>query len=186
MLNSTVWIAISFLIVMAGVVAGRLVGIWLRYRGDRLITCPENLRPAGVRVDAVHAAASGLLEPEHLRLSDCSRWPERSGCGQHCLSQIAAAPEGCLVRHIVTRWYAGKVCASCGQPFGRLGWNSAQPALQAADKKTVEWKRIPIAQLPELLRSAVPVCFACRMADWLVREHPELALDRARRNLLQE
>jgi hypothetical protein len=28
------------------------------------------------------------LSQPHLRLSECSRWPERQGCGQECLSQI--------------------------------------------------------------------------------------------------
>jgi hypothetical protein len=178
---SSIWLAVPFLVVIAGIIIGRLASAWFRYRGDRLITCPENLRPAGVRVDARHAAASGLLHPAELRLSTCSRWPERAGCGQECLSQIEASPEGCLVRHILSQWYQGKVCASCGRPFGDVEWNTAKPALSRADKVTVEWKQVPVAELPEMLKTALPVCFACHMASTLVREHPELAIDRSRR-----
>src|SRR5689334_22489120 len=75
----------------------RLAIVWLRYRGQRLITCPENSRPAGVRVNAGQAATTALTGPAVLRLSSCTRWPEKAGCGQWCLSQIAAAPVDCLV-----------------------------------------------------------------------------------------
>jgi hypothetical protein len=184
MSGSALWLAVPLLVVAAGVLVGRLASAWLRYRGQRLITCPENLRPAGVRVDASHAAASGVLHAPDLRLSHCSRWPERSGCGQECLSQIASAPDGCLVHKIVTGWYAGKVCASCGRPFGDVEWNAAKPALRTADKVTVEWTQVPVAELPDVLKTALPVCFACHMASTLVREHPELALDRSGRTFI--
>src|ERR1017187_7400425 len=100
----------------AALVAFRLITAWWKYLGDRVITCPENHRPAGVTVDSSHAAWTGLARGPHLRLSACSRWPEMAGCGQECLSQIEASPEGCLVRRILVDWYAGKACASCGWP----------------------------------------------------------------------
>jgi hypothetical protein len=34
--------------------------------------------------------------------------------------------------------------------------------------------------LPETLAAAKPICFACHMAQTLVREHPELVVDRHR------
>jgi hypothetical protein len=173
-----IWLAVPFLVVLMAIIIGRLVYAWMRYRDERLITCPENLRAAGVRLNARHAAATSLLHAADLRLSACSRWPERAGCGQECLSQIEAAPNGCRVRSILTEWYAGKVCASCGRPFGDVKWNAAKPALQTADKVTVEWKQVAVAGLPETLKTALPVCFACHMAGTLVREHPELAIDR--------
>ena len=42
---------------------------------------------------AITTAASALLGPPELRLTACSRWPEKAGCGQPCLSQIAASPQ---------------------------------------------------------------------------------------------
>lgn len=173
-----VWFLLVLAVVALGILGGRLARAWLRYRGERLITCPENLRPAGVHVDERQAAVGALKGAPLLRISACSRWPERQGCGQPCLAQIEAAPEACLVRNILAEWYRGKVCASCGQPFGEIRWDVQKPALVLADKKTVECSEVSAEHLPEILQAALPVCFACHMANTLVREHPELALDR--------
>ena len=162
----------------AALVAFRLITAWWKYLGDRVITCPENHRPAGVTVDSSHAAWTGLARGPHLRLSACSRWPEMAGCGQECLSQIEASPEGCLVRRILVDWYAGKACASCGQPIGEIPPAGGKPALLLAEGISVEWKQISAELLPETLAAAKPICFACHMAQTLVREHPELVVDR--------
>jgi len=158
----------------------KMATAWVKYRGDLLITCPENRRPAGVRVDAGHAAATSLAHRPEMRLASCSRWPERAGCGQECLSQLETAPENCLVRNILVTWFAGKLCAVCGRPVGGIHEIGGQPALRRTDKVTVELKQIPVDQLPDTLAACEPVCFACHMADVLVREHPELAIDRSR------
>jgi hypothetical protein len=160
-------------------VALRWVSTCLKYRGQRLITCPENHRPAGVRVDARHAAGSALGHAPHLRVSECSRWPERAGCGQQCLEQIAAAPEGCLVRNILLKWYVGKSCRLCGRLIGDIVYGAAQPAVLTTDKGSVEWSQIPAEQLPDVLSAAELVCFACHMAGKMVREHPELVITRS-------
>jgi len=170
--------AIAFLLV--GLFIGRVVRLWWKYRGARVITCPENQRPAGIFVDAGHAAAKPFATTPPLRLSACSRWPERAACGQQCLSQVAAAPEDCLVRHILVEWYAGKQCVSCGTPFGEIPLAGAKPAVFCADNKSVEWSEIPADRLPETLAAASPICFACHMGNTLVRTHPELAVDRHR------
>jgi hypothetical protein len=167
-------------LILALVVVWRWASAWLAYRGDRVITCPENDRPAGVRVDAVHAAAGALGITPELRLSACSRWPEKAGCGQDCLREIEDAPADCLVRNIVARWYEGKSCAWCGNPIGTIDWGPNQPALLGADKNSVEWKQVPADRLFETLEAAVPVCFGCHMANKLVREHTDLAIERHR------
>jgi hypothetical protein len=177
---------ISWLVVLvAWTVVGRLLITWLRQRGARAIVCPENRRPAGVTVDAGHAALRGFLGTERFRLSSCSRWPERAGCGQECLSQIEASPEGCLVRKTLARWYEGKTCSFCGQPFGEIEWAGRKPALVRADAMSVEWSRVPAEQLTETLETALPVCFACHMASTLVRERPDLVIDRSCRTVLK-
>lgn len=160
----------------------RLAGVWLKFGGERLITCPENCRPAGVQVDARHAAATGLVHAPRLRLNQCSRWPEKADCGQQCLRQIEAAPEDCLVRNILVKWYQGRNCVSCGRPIGEIVVGGVKPALLTADKNTVEWSNIPAERLPDLLSAAQPVCFACHMANKMVREHPELVTDRSPSN----
>ena len=110
-------VAGAIILVAALVVLG---SVFWKYSGDRVITCPENERPAGVKVDAGHASLSVLGGKADLRLKSCSRWPERQDCGQQCLRQIEASPEGCLVRHILTQWYEGKNCAVCGQATREL------------------------------------------------------------------
>lgn len=67
--------------------------IWLygesrEYLEPRTIICPETLRWADVRVDAVHAARSALAGHAQFRLLACSRWPERQSCGQACAAQV--------------------------------------------------------------------------------------------------
>ena len=94
------WIFLGLAWLAIGILGGRWASVWLRFRGTRVITCPENTRPAGVHVDERHAAASPRRGTPTLRLSACSRWPERQGCGQACLAQIEAWPEGCLARNI--------------------------------------------------------------------------------------
>jgi hypothetical protein len=173
------WVLLA-VAVAAAIAAWRFVRACLLYRGTRVIQCPENLRPAGVTVDAGHAGITALGARPQLRLSSCSRWPERDGCGQACLAQIEAAPADCLVDHILTRWYEGKVCASCGRPFGKIDWSAQKPALLPADKISVEWHQIPAERLGETLETALPVCFSCHIAQTLVREHPELVTDRSR------
>lgn len=61
---------------------------YLRFRGTRVITCPERGEPTAVEVDAKHAAfTAGLGEP-YLRLAGCTRWPEHQDCSQACLKQV--------------------------------------------------------------------------------------------------
>jgi hypothetical protein len=171
------WVVIGAL---AAVVLWRMVGSWIKYRGNRLVSCPENQRPAGVRVAVGHAAATALGPRLELRLSSCSRWPEKAGCGQQCLSQVEASPEDCLVRNILAKWFEGKVCAVCGRPVGEIHEIGSEPALLRADKVTVEWKQVPVDQLLDTLAASEAICYACHMASTLVREHPELVVDRSR------
>lgn len=173
------WVLIA-VAVAAGVAAWRFIRAIFLYRGRRVIQCPENRQPAGVQVDAAHAGLTAMGSHARLRLSACSRWPERAGCGQQCLSQIEAAPADCLVDHILTEWYAGKSCACCGRPFAKIDWSLQKPALLPADKVSVEWSQVPAERLAETLETALPVCFACHTARTLVRERPDLVTDRSR------
>lgn len=170
-------VVVGVVVALLVVFLGRVVSQWIAFGRQRLIECPENRRPAGVQVDAWHAAWSGVARTPDLRLSSCTRWPERAGCGQQCLGQIEAAPQDCEVRRILAAWYEGKNCASCGQPIGNTLWTVQKPAL-LTDQTTVEWSQIPIDRLPEVLERSAPICFGCHMARTLVKEHPELAVER--------
>jgi Protein of unknown function (DUF1761) len=65
--------------------------IFSRYSGARPVACPENQQAAAVNIDLRHAAETGMDGCPNLRLSDCTRWPERSQCNQACLSQALEA-----------------------------------------------------------------------------------------------
>ena len=179
MLNITALITAAA-ILLAGIAVWRLGSAWLKYRGKRIVTCPENQKPAGVSLDVAHVAATALGGNPQLRLSLCSRWPERAGCGQECLSQIENSPEDCLVRNILLHWYEGKQCAWCGRPIGAIHLAERKPALLTADRCSVEWNQIPAEQLQQTLSTALPLCFTCHIANTMVREHPELVIDRSR------
>jgi len=147
---------------------------FLKHRGLRVVTCPETSDGAAVSLDAPFAASwDGVL-----RLSACSRWPERAGCDQACLTQIAGAPDGCLLHSIVTSWYAGKSCARCSRPIGKIVWHEGPPALLAPGGVTFEWKDALPQELPRLFRTHQPLCWYCNNVSELARLHPDYIVRR--------
>lgn len=152
-----------------------------RYRkfgGRRLVTCPQTHAAAAVSVDAWHAALSSASGEARLRVSDCSRWPERRDCGQGCLAEIAATPEECLVRTIVEHWYRAKVCVLCRRAILRADGSLRKGALMAPDRKTLEWSEVQPEDLPTMLQSHQPLCWSCHITETFRRLHPELVLER--------
>ena len=172
---------IVLLLVVAAVyfVVPLVVGTYIRYRGKRLITCPETRKPAAVNVDAGHAALTAAVGHSDLRLKSCTRWPEREDCGQECLSQIEISPEGCLLRNILTDWYRGRNCVSCGREFGELHLLDHKPALLSPEGKTVEWSDVPPQDVPAVLATHFPVCWDCHVTETFCREHPDMIVDRS-------
>jgi hypothetical protein len=156
----------------------RLAGAFLRYRGTRVVVCPENREMVAVEVDAAHAARSATQGHPDLRLESCTRWPEKAGCGQECLGQIESAPEACLLRTILGDWYQGKSCAFCGRSFHALHWHDHKPGLRGPDGKIVAWDAFRAEQVVDVLATHEPVCWDCRVAETFRREHPELVTDR--------
>ena len=164
----------------------RGAAVYRRFRGRRLVTCPETRKPAAVTVDASKAGVSAALGEARLRIQECSRWPalkpghaERRRCGQHCLAQIEAAPDDCLIKTMVTRWYAEKNCVFCQSSIGEVDWLGQKPALMRPDRNTVQWDGITAEHLPEVLASSQPVCWNCHVAESFRRQHPELVVDRS-------
>jgi len=170
--------AAAAVLVIAYVALRPLVRTYLRYRGTKVITCPETGTSAAVDVDARYAVGSQMsFGSPMLQLSSCSRWPERRACGQECLAQIEAAPHDCLARTILERWYAGRACALCGQPFGDVGWLDHKPAVRLSTGQMLAWAAIRPAELPVVLADSVPVCWNCHVAETFRREHPGLVVD---------
>ena len=178
-ISSIAWASL----ILAVIVACYLGSVWFKLRGQRVVICPENQRQVVVSLNAAHAASTSFGGSPDLRLSECTRWPEKAGCGQQCLSQIREAGASCLVRNILVAWYRDKVCAACGQPIGEIDWAGSHPALLVGDQVSVEWDRVPADKLTGTLAGALPICFACHTANRLVKEHPELVTDRHRAGL---
>ena len=135
----------AILVLVAGtLVFGITLGVrnYLRYRGQRLVTCPETHQAAAVRVDAAKAAITELIGKQEIRLDQCSRWPERRNCGQDCLSQVNADPAQCLVWNIVAGWYKGKSCAYCHKPFTEMHWHDRHPALLSPERVAKQWNEL--------------------------------------------
>jgi hypothetical protein len=152
---------------------------WQRWRGTRLVTCPETRHPAAVEMDLRHAVLGAVAtgRPD-LRLRDCSRWPERGKCGQPCLTQVEESPHDCLVRTLLEGWYAGRSCVYCRKPFGLIHWHDHRPGLRAPDGRLVEWKDVAAETFPDVLPSHEAVCWNCLMAEGFRMKFPELIVDR--------
>lgn len=163
---------------LAGVAAARA---WIRLRGSRVITCPENRQPAGVELDLPYAALTAAVGRSHFRLRDCSRWPEKAGCGQVCLMEVEESPEDCLVRHVLERWYVGKACAYCGHVFAAVHWHDHKPGLRAPEGTLREWSEVAPVEVPVVLATHRPVCWNCVVAEGFRRRFPDLVMDRAPR-----
>ncbi len=175
------YIIYSVAILVAGVFAfglSRAMRGYFKFRGKRIVSCPETHQAAAVRVAAGDTALGAILGREHLKLSECSRWPEREVCGQECLQQIAEAPKACLVSTIVQQWYQGQNCVYCHKPFGELHWHDHPPALVDQQRKTVQWTEIPAEKLQETMKTHWPICWNCHIAETFRRECPELVVDR--------
>ncbi len=173
--------ALAALVVIAAAYAtARGLRAYLKFRGKRLVTCPENRQPAAVALDARRAARQAVLGEANFRLAECSRWPERRDCAQQCLGQIESDPEGSLVGNIAAQWYADKRCAYCGKPIVAPGETRPEhaPALATATQPPVEWDDVPPEKLPEMFRTHQPVCWSCQVAETFRRRFPELVTDR--------
>jgi len=161
-----------------GYVAFYAIRAYLRFSGTRLVTCPETNQAAAVQMDARHAAAESFLNRPHFRLSDCSRWPQRLGCGQECLREIELAPADCLVRNIVGKWFTGKRCVYCLKRFETVeSVFHHNPALLGPDRKTLQWDEIRPEKLPAILATALPVCWNCHLAEKFRRERRDFVVD---------
>jgi hypothetical protein len=174
----------AYFIVIVAIATALYFGVrWLvksysRYRGTRIVTCPETGRPALVEVDALRASLTSTVGLPLVQLQSCSRWPIKEQCGQECLVNLDVTPGECLVSGVLMRWYQGKNCVYCGRPFGLVHWTDHKPALQDADGNLLKWNAVAIANLPTVLESHMPVCWDCYITQSFRLEHPELVVYR--------
>jgi hypothetical protein len=78
-------IVTATILCMAAFFLARMSVKFIQFHGWREVLCPETGGVAIIRIDALHAAISGALTDPELHVSDCSRWPQRQGCGQKCV-----------------------------------------------------------------------------------------------------
>jgi hypothetical protein len=86
---------VVILMLGVGLLAYRVIhgiGVYYGFRGTRVVICPEAHHSALVEVAAGSMGMQAILDEPCLRLSKCSHWPMRGGCGQECLSQIETRP----------------------------------------------------------------------------------------------
>ena len=165
-------------VIGAGMLAWHFGRTLVALRGTRLVTCPDDGRTVAVDLDLKYSAVQSALGRPQFRLKDCSRWPEKAGCGQMCLGDLEGAPQDCLVRTILARWYTGQRCAYCRREFGQIHWHDHKPALVGTDGVTKEWTEIPPETVPAVLANHFPVCWNCHIAETFRRERPDLFVER--------
>ena len=178
---------VGSLIVIALVAAALWFAIrWLvrfsRYRGQRIVTCPETKKPAIVEVDSLHASLTSTVGLPDIRLKDCSRWPIKEQCGQECLTALDVAPDRCLVSGVLMRWYRDKNCVYCRKQFTEVHWLDHRPALLSPAGKLVGWNEVNVDHVSEVLKTHSPVCWDCYIAQTFRMDHPDLVVVRPWRN----
>lgn len=178
---STQLLIVLFIALVAGAYAVIALVAYIRMRGTRIVICPETERPAAVTVDASHAALGAMREHADVRLSTCSRWPERKDCAQPCTAQIEIAPKQTLVFEILKQWYAGKTCAICRRHIPPLNAVGPKPGLlnfASAAHETMTWEEIRPENLPALFDTHLPICSHCQVAEAFRQQFPDLVVER--------
>ena len=166
-----------FLAIFVLAMLALFVGLYVRYRGKRIVTCPETHLPVVTEINAAAAAGTWIVDAPLFTITACTRWPERAGCDQACAPQIAAAPEETLVQNVVRNWYSERSCVYCGRSIRDLG-GAVAPGLRSAAGELREWREVNAEELPELLANSVAVCGACDVTEDFRRRFPDLVIDR--------
>lgn len=149
-----------------------------KYRGSRIVICPETKKPAIVEVNSLQAALTSTVGLPDIQLKDCSRWPIKKQCGQECLMDLDVAPERCLVSGVLMRWYRDKNCVYCKKTFPELHWADHRPALLSTEGKLLGWNEVNLDRLPKVLETYSPVCEDCYITQRFRIDHPELVVFR--------
>lgn len=170
-------LGLGVLAVVLGLFAAMASRAWWRYRGIRVVTCPETRRTVAVEVDAAHAAMSDAWDTLDLRLKSCTRWPDRAGCDQDCLAQIAANPDQTRLEAILNDCVEGERCALCARPIPPLSRLGHRPAFRAPDGKTIGVDDVAPELIYEIVNTHAPVCWDCHVAETFRREHRDLVID---------
>jgi hypothetical protein len=175
---------VAYIIVAALIAAAVYFGVRYfvratrKFGGAQVIVCPETGKQAMVEVDTSRAALTSLVGQTDIRLEKCWRWPLNEDCGQECLLQLDVAPENCLVRSVLSKWYRGKKCAFCQRSFAEMDLFDQKPALFNPKGISVEWGEISMSSVNEAMATYLPICGNCHIAQTFYHEHPDLVVER--------
>jgi hypothetical protein len=139
---------------------------WRRFKGARVVTCPETGRPAAVALDAGHAAVSAVWETTDLKVERCSCWPMQAGCDQACVAQIAAAPDGTRGLTMAIAYFQHKRCAICQCPIAPPKAGTLRPGfMHPVTHQVIAWDEVPPEDLPDAFATRRPICPPCTRAE---------------------
>jgi hypothetical protein len=155
----------------------RMVGVWRRLSGTRLVTCTATGRSAAVRIDAKHAAISTLVKasPE-TRMAECSLWATCGLCDRGCMPEALA--EESAIGNVLSHWYAQRKCVYCGKLIGTAESFGHHAALLTPQGVTHEWAKVPANRVADSLNTNQPVCWNCHVAETFRRAYPGMVTDR--------
>ena len=74
------------------VIAPVVIDIYVRYRGGKVLNCPEILGAAEVTLKTHRAALAAAFGNPVLRVKNCSLWPKKMGCAEKCVKENWPAP----------------------------------------------------------------------------------------------
>jgi hypothetical protein len=72
----------------AYVIAPVVTDTYRRYRGRKIVVCPETGQIADVELKAKRASLFSAFGREWVRIRSCSLWPKRKGCAEDCLKNL--------------------------------------------------------------------------------------------------
>jgi hypothetical protein len=152
---------------------------WARVRGARIVTCPETQTSVAVRVDVGHAVTSAMWEKPDVKLTSCSRWPEREDCDQPCVHQIELAPSETSPKTIAAHFFSKERCAICRRPIEPPSAMTLQPGFMEPVTRTVQsWEEVPPQDLAEAIAHRRPLCSNCTLAESFRQRFPDRVTDR--------
>ncbi len=176
------WLIVLVLVILA---LAAILLLWfglpayLRLRGKQVVTCPETGEKVSVEVDISQAARDTIRGGQHhLKLRQCTLWPERAGCHELCVGQIESSPEGCHYHSLLGRWFQDKRCALCQTRFQQVHWHDHKPAFMDESGAMKGWEDLPPEQLVENLPNYRPVCWDCQVAKDFRDRYGDLVTDR--------
>ena len=136
---------------------------YYRNRGRQSVKCPDSGHRADVEVDRKFAFWSALRGEEHTRLESCSRWPEKSECGQECLAQIEPSPEN--IERTLAKWYEGKSCAICARALAPADWQRSRLAVLNEQQQLFELRQLRLEEFALRLEHMQPLCWTCHQEE---------------------